>query len=928
MKRKLYITVILSGILLTAATRGLAQPERMGTSDLYWELVSNKLTITGTGAMPDYITNNQLPWYHNHVNIRTIELPPGLTTIGNYAFLGCANLASVSIPEGVTTIGGRAFYNCPNLASVHISEGVTMTIGNEAFSRCKSLASIHIPEGVTAIGNEAFIYCTSLAAVDIPASVTTFGGNVFDGCTSLASVIMAEGLTTIGYRAFYNCTSLAAVDIPASVTTIEDQAFYTPSLETIHVDEANLNYASVDGVLYDKNKTTILFCPRAKTGTLTVPAGVTTIGYRAFDHCTRLAAVDIPASLTTIGIQAFDGCTSLAAVNMAEGVTTIGDAAFSGCTSLASVDIPASVTTIGDGAFYGCESLDAVDIPASVTTIGNLAFYTPSLETIHVDEANLNYASVNGVLYDKNKTTLLFCPQAKTGTLTVPEGVTTIETDAFSGCASLAVVDIPASVTTIGERAFSGCTSLAAVHIPEGVTTIGTRAFYNCTSLAAVDIPAGVATIGEEVFRDCWSLAAVDIPEGVTTIGTLAFYNCTSLAAVDIPASVTTIGYGTFYNCTSLDEIVVRWPNPAAVSFGTDVFYNVSPGCKLYAVEGTGDYLSAIFTGMDIEEVFYAITATASAGGTVTASSTFALAGTPVTLTLAPARGYEVDTVSAFRTVDSQTSVALSGTGLSRTFTMPAYGVTVSALFRILPLELPPVITGAVLLPDTAADGHPVFYTLEPYSRPYALLEGNLLIPLRNGEVRITASGVSLPAVTFTVEIAPSPSQPAAIRRAVILPAVPGAVTDPPAGTHHIESGSSFVFTLTPAPGNAFSSAPVIRTGRPSEPDAVVTALGDGSYTVRIPAVRQTLQLSIDAPVTAGAGTVHTAASPAGDRIWSSGGQLHISAALPGEAHVYTLTGARLKTLRYAAGETVTPLPPGCYLIQTGTKTRKIMVSD
>jgi hypothetical protein len=319
------------------------------------------------------------------------------------------------------------------------------------------------------------------------------------------------------------------------------------------------------------------------------------------------------------------------------------------------------------------------------------------------------------------------------------------------------------------------------------------------------------------------------------------------------------------------------------------------------------------------------VTVVTPTGGTVTASSTFAPAGTPVTLTLVPARGYELHGVSAHSTGDPSTTVALSGTGLSRTFVLPSHDVTAAAAFRLA--GLPSVITGLFELPATTADGHPVVYTLEPYSRPYALLEGNLLIPLRNGEVRITVSGISQPAVTFTIEIAPSPSQPAAIRRAVILPAVPGAVTDPPAGTHHIESGSSFVFTLTPAPGNAFSAAPVIRTGRPSEPDAVVTASGDGSYTVRIPAVRQTLQLSIDAPVTAGAGTVHTAASPAGDRIWSSGGLLHISAALPGEAHVYTLTGARLKTLRYAAGETVTPLPPGCYLIQTVTKTRKIMVS-
>ncbi|MDR2499650.1 MAG: leucine-rich repeat protein, partial [Treponema sp.] len=159
-----------------------------------------------------------------------------------------------------------------------------------------------------------------------------------------------------------------------------------------------------------------------------------------------------------------------------------------------------------------------VILPDSLTTIGSEAFYSCS-----------SLASV-----------------------TIPSSVTTIGSEAFSVCSSLASVTIPSSVTTIGSYAFYACSSLASVTIQSGVTTIGNNAFSECDSLASVTIPGSVTTIANSAFSWCDSLASVTIQSGVTTIGNYAFSGCSSLASVTIPSSVTTIGNNAFSGCSKL----------------------------------------------------------------------------------------------------------------------------------------------------------------------------------------------------------------------------------------------------------------------------------------------------------------------------------------------------------------------------------------
>ena len=182
-------------------------------------------------------------------------------------------------------------------------------------------------------------------------------------------------------------------------------------------------------------------------------------------------------------------------------VTGIGWSAFSGCTGLKSITIPSSVTEIGGYAFRGCKGLKSITIPSSVTEIGENAFRgCKGLTSITADKNNKNYTSVNGVLFNKNKTEILAYPNAKSSSYVIPSSVTEIGSAAFYDCTGLKSVTIPSSVKEIGIDAFSGCTGLKSVTISNGVTNIESWAFYGCTGLKSVTIPSSVAEICGSAF--------------------------------------------------------------------------------------------------------------------------------------------------------------------------------------------------------------------------------------------------------------------------------------------------------------------------------------------------------------------------------------------------------------------------------------------
>ena len=206
---------------------------------------------------------------------------------------------------------------------------------------------------------------------------------------------------------------------------------------------------------------------------------------------------------------------------------------------------------VGSYAFQYCHSLASITIPDSVTSIDSNVF--------------------------RNCYSL--------ASITIPDGITKIGSYAFTSCFSLVSITIPDSITSIGINAFASCYSLASITIPDGITKIGSNAIQYCYSLASITIPDSVTSIGSYAFQNCYSLASITIPDSVTSIGSSAFGVCYSLASITIPDSVTSIDSGAFQNCYGVAEYHLKPTTPPTLS-NTNVLNNIPSDCVIYVPQG------------------------------------------------------------------------------------------------------------------------------------------------------------------------------------------------------------------------------------------------------------------------------------------------------------------------------------------------------
>lgn len=290
-------------------------------------------------------------------------------------------------------------------------------------------------------------------------TITITNGNT-TGDVVIPREIDGWTVTTIADKAFSNCYDLTSVTIPDTVTNIgKDNFGYAP----VVVDENNKYYSSADGVLYNKDKTTLIKYPKASEITsFAVPDGVITIDEEAF-NLSELVSVTIPDSIKTISNNAFRCCYDLTDVNIGSGVTTIGTAAFGECKKL----------------------------------------------KITIDEDNQYFLVEDDVLYNKDKTELLqylnggldFENYSKRRSFTIPDGVEIIANSAFYNCTALQdSITIPDSVKTIGDSAFYECKKLNDLTLGSGVTHIGDDAFESTYNLTSITVANCITNIGKDAF--------------------------------------------------------------------------------------------------------------------------------------------------------------------------------------------------------------------------------------------------------------------------------------------------------------------------------------------------------------------------------------------------------------------------------------------
>lgn len=502
-------------------------------NNLTWELSCDSvLTISGTGEM----TSN--PWSTNYkTQIKEVVIKDGVTSIAHAAFFYCSNLQSATIPNSVATIYNYAFSECNNLTSLTLPDSVT-SIGQEAFSRCTSLTTIEIPSSVTSIGNWAFAHCVGLTSVIIPNSVTSIGSGIFGGCSGITEIQVAAD---------------------------------------------NNNYCSVDGVLFNKDQTTLVQYPCGKQGNYAIPNTVTTIGDAAFFAFKGQISITIPNSVTSLGDWAFDGCTGLTSITC-EALTppACGADEFYGVDKSIPVYVPYESIAAYQAANQWSEFTNILPIPGTdpcagypVTADDYATICSGDVFEWYGEAFTESVAETTVFDYTRTLTTINGCDSVVTLHLTVREKLSSdttaiiIKGSSFNWHGTEYTAADPAP-TYWYQSAVTGCDSIVTLHIEEidppctpvsGTCGENLTWEWTCDSVLTI---SGTGEMGSWLYSSevPWlshmaDIKAVVLPEGLTNIAVGAFNGCSNLTSIVIPSSVTSIGHQAFKDCSQLSSITM-----------------------------------------------------------------------------------------------------------------------------------------------------------------------------------------------------------------------------------------------------------------------------------------------------------------------------------------------------------------------------------
>ncbi len=379
------------------------------------------------------------------------------------------------------------------------------------------------------------IYILLLPVLSFSQNVQNYNKWVYDGDKNIIEYEIPDGVKTIAYRAFDNCPNLTKISLPATVSEIKEEILHNcPSMTTIEVHPDNKHFISIDGVLFNRDTTTIVCCPNTKaTDDYIIP----------------------------------------------EKVTTIGDCAFFGCKNLTKLIIPNHIQEICTSAFEECINIISVYIPARVRGIASCAFsICYSLQYFEVEKDNKFFSTIDGVLFNNDKTELISCPNKSEYTipastriigryafqgdkdlksLIIPNSVVIIEEGALSFCNGLSSITIPNNVRKIENSVFWHSENLSSITIEYGIEKIGDRAFRQCTGLTSIVIPGSVKALGESCFQECTNLTNVTLNDGLEIIGKSAFL-AKKIQSITIPGSVKEIGEYAFQQCENLSSIIIE----------------------------------------------------------------------------------------------------------------------------------------------------------------------------------------------------------------------------------------------------------------------------------------------------------------------------------------------------------------------------------
>ncbi len=539
--------------------------------------ISGDIKIPSTlGGYP--VTKIDSYVFRYNTSITSVVLPESIKSIGYEAFYNCTSLSKINLPENLTYLGSDAFSSTA-LTSIVIPDSLT-DIESSCFKNCRNLKTVTLGKNIKTIRSSMFENCSALEEITIPESVTEIWFYAFRNCTSLKTVNMGENVRSIGDNAFTNCVSLKTLYIPGGVTTIDRLYEGCTSLESVIVSENNAVYSSVDGVLYNKQKTELVSCPIGKTDKIIMPDSVTAISEKALYNCAGVNEIVFSPNITDIGAKAFDGTgwfNSLSdglvyinsilykakgnlsgKITVKDGTEIIAPYAFAEQQNITEVVIPNGVSIIEDFAFENCIALETVSVPDSVTFMGrgivnNTAYYNNQPDGVI-------YLGRFAVLY---KGTMSDVVEVKPGTL---------------GIASYAFAYPSYNYSTFEK-----------IVLPEGLKYVGVNAFYDFYFTGTINLPESLEILSSGSFRYGPVISGRIYLPNVKYVGGGSFWHCTrNLEEVIFGEKVEYIGSAVFGDCVmnnvyilNSEAVIEGIPFQVETSFTVHCYYNST--AKLYA---------------------------------------------------------------------------------------------------------------------------------------------------------------------------------------------------------------------------------------------------------------------------------------------------------------------------------------------------------
>lgn len=592
MKKNFFAAVLLfsafafQGSLLSAQETVM---EHVQIGDLYYDLNTQDNTAAVTWEKKIDTTN-----YHGlkeaiiPASVTYNEQVYQVTAVADNAFAQCDSLTTISIPEGVTRIGQNGFRQSELIASVVIPNSVT-EIGDHAFDLCIGMNYLTLGSGLKKIGAHAFVDCQNVQELIIPDNVESIGELAFRSLRKATRIVIGSGVKYLGERVFQEADALPAFEVAPGNTIV----------------------CTVDGVLFNMAKDTLIQYPGAKGGDYTVPATVTAIGNGAFSNCKTLNSVSIPEGVTYVGLSAFTNCLGLKELVLPNSVKLVGSMAFVSCMNLESVTMGSGLDSLGMTAFAGCKKLKSVTCYAPVAPkVGELPFFQIDPEaTLYVTmEAFSKY-----IYAPVWKDFAVIEPLSRPGLVRAKIGDLYYNIDSVANTATvswhryqhttnykyLTDVIIPESViyaekcypvTAVDSMAFITSYTVENVVLPNTVTELQYSAFMMCEKMKSITFGTGLKRIGAAALSGCHALSEIIIPDHVEYIGGAAFDYCTGATRVVIGSGVKYLGVRAFQRLESLPAFEVAAGN-TIVCVEDGVLFNIAKDTLIQFPCGKGgDY--------------------------------------------------------------------------------------------------------------------------------------------------------------------------------------------------------------------------------------------------------------------------------------------------------------------------------------------------